>query len=449
MPAPNPAPALLVAAVLLAACGDAPPPGAGLPTGPDAPGAAPTGTSPPPGADPDATFVDVGRRVPRDAPVAETVAGLRAFGHALHGQAGAPEANTVLSPLSVAYALAMARAGAAGDTATEIDEVLRFPARGLHDAFNILDREIVTQQGPPEAPAPDATRDAGDDPQPPVVAIANGLFAQEGFPVEMAFLEKLAASYGVGIERVDFGDAAASETIDAWVREQTAGRIDRLFDRLDPAKRLALANATYLKADWASPFARYPTEPDTFTRADGSTVEVAMMHDLGPRRWAAGAGWRAAELAYAGAELAMWVVVPDDPAEVTAMTAPAVLDGLADGLRPGQVDVFLPQWDFATDLDLMGALRTLGLAAPFGPAADFSRLSPQPLSISAAIHRANITVDEYGTEAAAVTGLGFAVSEPAGPDAVVRADRPFAFAIVHLPTGSPVFVGHVADPRGS
>ncbi len=69
--------------------------------------------------------------------------------------------------------------------------------------------------------------------------------------------------------------------------------------------------------------------------------------------------------------------------------------------------------------------------------------------ISQAIHRANITVDEWGTEAAAVTGLAFEVSGPPQPDVTIRADRPFAFVVRHTPTGAPLFLGHVTDPTVS
>jgi serine protease inhibitor len=76
---------------------------------------------------------------------------------------------------------------------------------------------------------------------------------------------------------------------------------------------------------------------------------------------------------------------------------------------------------------------------------NFGGISDSGLAVSDAIHRANITVDERGTEAAAVTGIAFAVCGRCGPTAV-RADHPFAFAIVHRPTKTPLFIGHVADP---
>ena len=39
--------------------------------------------------------------------------------------------NSVISPVSIVYAFAMARAGAAGGTAEQLDRVLGFPGSGL------------------------------------------------------------------------------------------------------------------------------------------------------------------------------------------------------------------------------------------------------------------------------------------------------------------------------
>jgi serpin B len=278
-----------------------------------------------------------------------------------------------------------------------------------------------------------------------MVAVANGLFAQAGLPVGREFLHTLAAQYGAGVRTVDFGSAQATETINAWVRTQTADRIRRLFDSLDPATRLVLANAVYLKADWARPFAEYPTTKEAFTRADGSTVRVPTMHLQATLRYAAGPGWQAVELPYAGGELAMWVLLPTDGAAPGPLLAPATLRTVADQLHDQRVAVALPRFDFATDLDLVTALQQLGLHTAFGPDADFSGIVPG-LFISQAVHRANITVDEWGTEAAAVTGLAFAISAAPPPQVTVRADHPFAFAIVHRPTRAPVFMGVVAQP---
>ncbi|MET8139433.1 serpin family protein [Sphaerisporangium sp. NPDC005288] len=394
------------------------------------------------------TASGVGRETPADdAPVAEVVRGVTAFGHALHAAAADAARNAVLSPLSIAFAFAMARAGAAGPAATVLDRVFGFPATGPHTAFNALTRRIVTVQGPPPPPDRRAERDAREQSAGPVAGIANGLFAQEGLPVRQEFLRVLAAQYGAGVRTVDFGGDAAG-AINAWVDEQTAGRITKLFDRLDPATRVVIANAVYLKADWEHPFAESPPEQGAaFTRADGSIVRADLMRLRTSLRYAEGTGWQAVELPYVKSELAMWVLVPRRGGSPADLLAPGTLGQVATGLRPRAVDLALPEWDFGTGLDLEAPLRRVGLGAVFD-GGDFSGIA-EGAFLGQAIHRADISVDKWGTEAAAVTGLAFPTAGLAEQPIEVRADHPFAFAIVHRPTTAPLFIGHVADPTAT
>ena len=382
---------------------------------------------------------------PGDAPVAETVEGVSRFGYDLFQIVARPDENVVLSPLSVGYAFAMARAGANGETAAQIDKVFGFPPSGVHGAFNALSRQIVTVNGPP--PPKPAKREPGKI-VPPTVAIANGLFLQKDFVVRDEFLRTLAAQYGAGVRVVDFAaENEAKAALDAWADQQTAGRIKRVFDNIDRTTRLILANAIYFRADWKHPLLDV-LEGQTFTRADGSTVQTALMSDLAILNYAAGEGWQAVELPYAGGMFAMWVIVPTGSAvgaEPGRFLAPEMLNAVAAGLNETSVEVSLPRWDFETRPDLVAALKALGLTAPFDPDADFSGIS-DGLYISQAMHAANITVDEWGTEAAAITGVGMSTSGPPPIEAVVRADRPFAFAIMHLPTRTPLFIGQVMDP---
>jgi serine protease inhibitor len=380
--------------------------------------------------------------VPRDAPVEQTVTGLTRFGHDLYAIVADPAQNTVISPLSIGYAFGMARAGAGGQTASQLDRVFGFPTSGPHAAFNDLDRQIGTvDQVPPRQSRRTATA-PGQPPAPPVVAIANGLFVQDGMQVRDSFLRTLASQYGAGARTVDFPSRQAAGRINAWVRTQTAERITQLFDQLDPRTRLLLANAVYLKADWQTPFGNDPTTDAPFTRADRTTVAVPMMRQQGSLRYASGQGWQAVELSYAGGELAMRVIVPQAAHTPAETLTPETLTQVQAGLRSELVDLFMPRWDFATKLDLLPALTKLGLTA----LDDFSGMSQEQLTLAQAVHRANITVDEWGTEAAAVTGLAFPTSAAREPPIVVRADRPFAFTIVHQPTGAPLLIGHVADP---
>jgi len=383
----------------------------------------------------------VAREVPKNAPVAETVAGMTKFGYDLYAISADPTKNFVLSPLSIAYAFGMARAGATGATADQIDQVFGFPPKGPHTALNVLSRELVTIDGPPPTPAEgtESTKDA-EESKPPLVSIANALFVQNGFPIKEPYLHTLAAQYGTGMRALDFTSPTAKEQIDTWVREQTADRIKKLFDQLSPGTQLVLANAVYFKGDWKYPFDPQGTTPEPFTRADGSVVQVPTMHAQGEGEYnyAATDDWQAVELPYAGSDLAMWVLVPTGAAGPGELLAPDVLAAVGHRLAPSRVDLSLPRWDFGSNINhLLDPLAKLGLT----DLGNFGGISDAGLLVTNAAHRANITVDEHGTEAAAVTGI----EADSGP-IPVRADRPFAFAIVHGPTNTPLFIGHVADP---
>ncbi|MER5620444.1 serpin family protein [Streptosporangium sp. NPDC002544] len=387
----------------------------------------------------------VWRKTPVDPPVAETVRGLTAFGHALFTEIAAPGANAVLSPLSIGYAFGMARAGATGGTAAELDRVFGFPVQGPHTSLNALTRRIVTVGGPPPRTESGVEREAGAKPEPPVVAIAGGLFTQEGLSVQRGFLRTLAAQYGTGVRQVDFTREAA-QVIDAWAERETAGRIRKVFDDLAPQTLLVIANTVYLKAEWETPFTGPSERNAAFTRADGTAVRTDLIRHTGSLPYAAGEGWQAVELRYVKGELAMWVLLPRAGGSPAGLLAPEVMARVAAGLRERQVEITIPRWDFSTSLDLMKSLFGLGLTRT-----DYSGIADDvDLDLTQAVHHATVTVDEWGTEAAAVTALALGYTGPPEPvpevEVEVRADRPFAFAIIHRPTLTPLFIGQVTDP---
>jgi serpin B len=397
------------------------------------------------------TAADVSRTEPSaDAPVAATVTGMTDAAHRLL-RAGDTAVNWIASPLSLACAFAMARVGARGPTAEQLDEFFSFPARGRDNAFNAITARVVTgrRPGPPVNSASVNSRKPGDPPGSPTVSLGNALFLQDGFRVGAAFLDVLASDYGTGVHQVDFTTADAVRTLDAWASEQTAGRITKLFDALDPDTQLVLANAVFFHGDWVQPFDPTMTQPAMFTHTDRTTTSVPMMHQNGTFRYGEVRGTQILELPYAKGPYAMWVMLPADGTAPDDILTSSSMATLGAHLKTTHVDVYLPQFDFATNIDLAGMLKSLGVTAPFSMAADFSGIAPN-LYIDQAIHRANITVGEYGTVAAAVTAISMMPTSAMAPNAmpVFRADRPFAFAIVgddHVP----LFVGRVAEPAAA
>jgi serpin B len=156
-------------------------------------------------------------------------------------------------------------------------------------------------------------------------------------------------------------------------------------------------------------------------------------------------------LPFRGEDLSLLVLLPDEPSGLPAIEAQlsgASLAGwIASAHAPSsRTEVVLPKFHLESKFELPPVLEQLGVATAFDPSrADFSAMDGQrDLVLKRALHRAVISVDEEGAEAAAATGVS------AGPTSVpvgFQVDRPFVLMIYDHVTGSVLFMGRVADPR--
>jgi serpin B len=390
---------------------------------------------------------DTGRAAASDDDARRAGAAVNDVAFDLHRALATGDENLVFSPASIAIALGMARAGARGETAAQMDEVMHDLAADQHDGWlNSLDQVLAARTGTYD----DLT---GEDHE-LTLEIANAWFGQRGYDFERAFLEALANRFGAGVHLVDYvADAeAARRSINAWVSERTRDRIPEVLAPgvVDGSTRLALANAIYLKAPWHMPFHEGATEVRPFTRLDGTSIDVPLMRSTIGVPCANGDGWAATDLAYVGQELSMLVIVPDDLAAFEAELDHDLLAEVDAALTAEEVDpdVALPRFDFESKSDLVEILAALGMPDAFDlDRADFSGITTaERLAISAVVHQADITVDEKGTEAAAATVVAFAASGPPPTTCVMTADRPFLFAIRDRQTGAILFMGRVVDP---
>jgi serine protease inhibitor len=352
-----------------------------------------------------------------------------------------PGANQVTSPLSALYALSMLRVGAGTTTAEELDVVLGLPTEHRDEAMNALLAEVQRYDGDPGGV------DEDDPPETPLLRLANGIFVAESGIVGEPYLEVLGEQYGAGVYPVDFADPSTADRIDAWISEETGGRIEEAPLKVDPRTILSLLNTVYFAAAWEQPFDPAGTADDVFTRADGTSAEVPTMHASPRVRYARGEDWTGIDLPY-GEGFFMRLILPDSGTE-PAWTEDEFLaiGALLDGSEAQPVDVSLPSWDHAYDLDLMPVLAALGLEESLGLTPDFDAITPNAF-VTGAAQSATITVAEKGTVAAAVTQITMAeTSAPLPPELSIAFDRPFGYQIVHEATGLPVFLGTVADPR--
>ena len=372
-----------------------------------------------------------------DAALSELVAGNTTFALNLYHSLRSRPGNLFLSPYSISSALAMTYAGARGETAAQMRSTLHFalPDGTLHSAFHALDSILTSRTDGSGALRLD---------------LANAIWGQSDYPFTPEYLSLLADAYVAEVERADFAvDPEAARTqINAWVLRKTSGKIAELLAPgvVTTGTRLVLANAIYFYGMWKMPFDKDKTVLAPSYLLDGKQVLVPMMQRKAMYRYAEGPEYQAIELPYNGETLAMLILLPRPgsfPAFETGFTA-ARLAAILDALHPQEVALSLPRFEFNAKFALAETLAALGMPVAFQPAlADFSGMDgTRDLSIDFVIHKAFISVDEEGTEAAAATGVGMRLTLAT----TMNVEHPFLFLIRDVETGALLFVGRVVDP---
>jgi serpin B len=160
-------------------------------------------------------------------------------------------------------------------------------------------------------------------------------------------------------------------------------------------------------------------------------------------------GYQVIELPYEGQELSMVLFLPDPGGFATfeASLDAGRLEAMLQDLEYQEVALTMPRFEFESAFRLSEALDALGMPLAFSPDADFSGMTgASGLFISDVLHKAYVSVDEAGTEAAAATAVMMALSAAVGEPAEMTIDRPFLFLIRDIETGSVLFLGRVLDP---
>ena len=375
---------------------------------------------------------------------------LSKFATAFYHQIRGIDGNIIFSPISISQALSMTMAGAETSTEEAMMQTLQYSLseNQVHPAFNalLLAVEASEKMKPEES--------EGSEFQ---LNIANSIWGQAGYAFESAFLDILARHYGAGLYNVDYIGApeAARGAINDWIEEETEEKIKDLIPpgAINELTRMVLANAIYFNGSWRYPFNEEITQPAAFTLLDGSESSVDMMALSGESLpYTAGDGYQVVQLPYLSPDFVMTLFVPDQGnfnEFEDGLDAERLLTAAID-LQDRPVNLRMPKFDFETSTNAKEPLTALGMGEAFlSDKADFSGMAASDqLFISDVLHKATITVDEKGTEAAAATVVIMRVkSAPVGDQPITLViDRPFLFLIQHQPTGSILFMGRVVDP---
>lgn len=373
-----------------------------------------------------------------------------AFALPFYDQIRHEQDNIIISPFSLSVALSMTLAGAEGSTEAAMLDSLNFSLSEdeIYPALNALLQAIEKSQGE----VPEESEGSSFK-----LNIANSIWGQAGFDFEQSFLDTLARHFGAGLYTIDFiqDPQVARNAINDWVEDKTQDKIQDLIppDAIDSLTRLVLANAIYFNGSWLHPFDEANTEEGQFTTENGSMVSVDMMKLFAESlSYTKGLDYQAVSLPYMSRDFSMVIIVPDQDTFKNfqdSLSAESLARILAE-MAPRALNLQMPKLNFESNINANQPLKSMGMAEAFNPdLSDFTGIADiADLHITDVLHKATITVDEQGTEAAAATAVIIGrESAPIDEPISLVIDRPYLFFILHIPTDTILFMGRVINPN--
>ncbi|XP_058234839.1 leukocyte elastase inhibitor-like isoform X1 [Hemibagrus wyckioides] len=390
--------------------------------------------------------------------------------------------NIFYSPLSISSALAMVSLGAAGNTATQMSEVLCFSKAGKPKSVQPVAVQQAQQTQKFQLPATLQKtlqqNKAKDDIHasfnklmselnkagaPHTLSLANRLYGEHSYQFVEKFLNDTKTHYKAELESVDFksNPEASRVKINKWVEKQTKEKIKNLLAEgiIDKFTRLVLVNAIYFKSTWDKQFKQPETRECPFKLNKRETKPVQMMNQKAkfPLAFIPEMQCRILEMPYKGQELSMLIMLPveieDDTTGLEKLEKHLTYEKFMEWTQPDMMDtvevqVSLPRFKLEETYDMNTLLISMGMVDAFDPnKCDFSRMSPNDdLVLSKVVHKSFVEVNEEGTEAAAATAAVMMMRCAMLPPERFNADHPFLFFIQHKPTRSILFCGRYSSP---
>ena len=333
----------------------------------------------------------------------------------------------ILSPLSLYLSLGMAVNGADGETAKELSALLG----GDADAVNAFAKALLEQ-----IPAADLKT---------TVRIADALVVNNKYQLKKEFKSSVESNFYAPAENVSFANPrSVKDMVNSWCSRQTEGLIPSILDDVSKDVMAILLNAIYFKSQWSEPFADFQVSKLAFT---GASKEIDFLCEQGNMFYLDKGDYHIVSRDYSNGKYKFYILLPKAKDGLASMLSSLNKDNwasLATSMEPATVQLRFPKIDTASEMSLKDFLLKMGVKSAFSTDADFSSMFEKDNTfISDILQKAKISVNEYGTEAAAVTATLFASS--AGPGAVKPvqfiADHPFAYVIAESTSNTILFSG--------
>jgi serine protease inhibitor len=344
--------------------------------------------------------------------------------------------NIMVSPLSVALALAMTYNGAESTTKEAMEKTLRLMGltkEEINQSYKTLVNGLKSV-----------------DPK-VLLEIANAIYYRKGFDVETSFVTANRTFYNAEVSALDFGSPTAIDIINGWVYDKTRGLIPTIIQEITPSHVMFLLNAIYFKGTWTKEFNPKSTVKQPFEVLPGKTVDADYMHRLDTLDYARNELFSAIRLPYGKENYNMYVFLPEPDKKIEDLVTQLDKKNWEEWMKlfkvTQTVDIMLPKFKFPYEIKLNDVLSDMGMGIAFDARADFTGINRGGgLNIDYVKHKSFIEVNEEGTEAAAVTIVAIERTSAGPSKTYFHVTRPFMFAITEKTTGAIMFMGTVKQP---
>lgn len=341
--------------------------------------------------------------------------------------------NTLLSPISILYALAMSANGAKENTLTEMEKVFGLPIHDLNADLNAFRHSL-----------PESSKYKLD--------LANSIWLKddEKFNVKEAFLQINADAYDAGLYQAPFNNNTLN-AINKWVSDHTDGMIEEILDEISQDATMFLINAIAFEAEWEKPYTIDQVNDGKFTSVDGTLEDVELMSSTEYNYLSDDQATGFIKY-YADQKYAFVALLPDENIKLQDYAASLSSEQLSALLSQAQdikVNTAIPKFEIESYSELSDTLIAMGMIDAFDSSrADFTGIAESNLAIDKVQHKTYLAVNEQGSKAGAAAVVEMeataALKEPEEVKEVIL-NRPFLFMLIECDTNIPIFIGTVMN----
>ncbi|XP_003787061.1 serpin A12 [Otolemur garnettii] len=341
--------------------------------------------------------------------------------------------NIFLSPLSISTAFAMLCLGAEDPTLAEIKQGFNFrnmPTKDLHEGFHFIIRRLNQE-----------TKNLK-------VRLGNTLFIDPKLQPQQKFLKDIKNLYYADAIPTNFQNLENTrQEINDYISQKTHGRINNLVKNIDSGTMMLLTNYIFFRAKWQYEFDPKLTKEEDFTLESQKSVKVPMMFRGGMYKVGRDEQLSCTilEIPYLKNITATFILPDEGKMEQLEEALQAdILSRFKTSMSERVVDVSVPRLHITGTYDLKKMLSLVGVNKIFEEHGDLTRISPHlSLKVGEAVHKAELKMDEKGTEGAAGSGAQTLPMETPMP---VKINRPYILMIGDLLTPSILFLGKIVNP---